>query len=42
MAGETKQSNFEVRHIERAATAGLAMAFAVWLAILATGVALLS
>jgi len=42
MAGETKQLNFELRHIERAATAGLAMAFAVWLVILAIGIALLS
>jgi len=42
MAGETKQLNFGVRHIERAATGGLAMALAVWLVILAIRIALLS
>jgi len=29
MARETKKLNIELRHLERAATAGLAMAFAV-------------
>jgi hypothetical protein len=42
MAVDPQQFSIDVRHLERTATAGLALAFAVWIVIVATGVALLA